>query len=106
MEPKRDMAEKHYRVVKVLRGIGSPVRYQICRQLLENGEMTVTELTEAIGTSQNQTSQHLSKCKDLNLVRYRHEGRYVYYQLKKPEVVEEVIHLTRELSRDEDTDEG
>lgn len=102
MDPKRDMEEKHYRVVQVLRCIGSPVRYQICRHLLEQGEMTVTELTEEIGTSQNQTSQHLGKCRDMNIVRYRHEGRYVYYQLKRPEIVEEIIDLARELSREED----
>ena len=102
MDARREMEEKNFRVIQVLKTIGSPVRFQICRLLLKNDEMSVSELTDEIGTSQNQTSQHLKKCRDTDIVRYRHEGKQVIYRLKKPDLVEEIINLARRLSRDED----
>ncbi len=97
----REMKEKYFRVIKVLKGLGSPIRFQICRLLISKDELKVVELTQNIGCDQSQTSNHLGKLRDLDLVRYRHEGRNVVYRLKKPELVEKIIDLAKELSRDE-----
>lgn len=78
MSDQRSMEEKFYRVIKRLRCMGNPIRLQICRHLVEQEELSVKELAEAIGASANNISQHLGSCRDLDLVRYRHEGKFVY----------------------------
>ncbi|MFB6355240.1 MAG: ArsR/SmtB family transcription factor [bacterium] len=100
------MREKNYRVIKILKSMGSPIRFQICRLLIEHDEMNVSELAEKIGCSQNQTSQHLRNLKNVDLVHYRHEGTYICYRLKKPDIVRRILDLADELSRQEDSEES
>lgn len=66
---------------KLLRSIGSPHRLMILC-LLMDGEKTVTEISEAIGTRQSLTSQHLTHLRLHGLVQVERRGHFAYYSLK------------------------
>ena len=48
---------------------------------LENKEMSVGEISEAIGATLQNTSQHLRLMKDKGLVEFRRDGQTVFYQI-------------------------
>jgi DNA-binding transcriptional ArsR family regulator len=70
---------------KLFRGFADPSRLAIV-EALRSGPMTVTEVVEATGLTQSNTSNHLSCLRDCGLVSRRQEGRYVRYQLSDPRV--------------------
>lgn len=61
----------------------SPVRLKIMWELGE-GEKTVTELSNSIGLSITNISQHLRVMRDKGAVKTRKDGRTVYYRIANP----------------------
>ncbi len=62
--------------------LSDPVRAGILRMLAE-GPHCVCELASALGTRENNLSNHLARLRDAGLVRaFRHEanGRFLYYE--------------------------
>ena len=55
---------------------------------LADGELSVGAIAEAVGSSLQNVSQHLSVMKVYNLVSSRREGKTIYYRTEK-EVLEE-----------------
>lgn len=49
--------------------------------LLENGEQNVNSVSESLGISQSVASQHLKLLRVTRLVRYRKDGKNVFYSL-------------------------
>lgn len=74
---------------KLLRSIGSPHRLMILC-LLMDGEKTVTEISDAIGTRQSLTSQHLTHLRLHGLVQVERRGHFAYYSLKH-EAAREIV---------------
>ena len=72
---------------KLFRGLGDPMRLAIL-ELLAGGELRVTDLVSALGSSQSNVSGHLSCLKECGLVTDRPQGRAVLYRLACPELVE------------------
>lgn len=64
----------------LLRSIGSPHRLMILCLLMES-ERTVGEISDAIGTRQSLTSQHLTHLRLHGLVRVERRGHFAYYSL-------------------------
>ncbi len=62
------------------RAMGDPTRVKILFSLLHE-EMCVCDLAALLGMSQSAISHQLRVLRNLNLVRYRKEGRVVYYSL-------------------------
>jgi DNA-binding transcriptional ArsR family regulator len=60
--------------------LSEPLRLQIL-QTLQNGEKSVTELTEAVQTSQPNVSKHLKLLQGAGLVRRQQNGNTVYYSI-------------------------
>ena len=79
---------------KLLRSIGSPHRLMILC-LLMDGEKTVTEISDAIGTRQSLTSQHLTHLRFHGLVQAERRGHFAYYSLKHEAAREIVATLYR-----------
>jgi ArsR family transcriptional regulator, arsenate/arsenite/antimonite-responsive transcriptional repressor len=50
-------------------------------QTLKNKSMCVTELTSALGITQEATSQHLKVLRESGIVRFQKRGYNVYYSL-------------------------
>ena len=60
--------------------LGDPTRLRILA-LLFNGERTVGDLAGHLAVSQSAVSHQLRLLRSLDIVRYRKEGREVYYAL-------------------------
>jgi DNA-binding transcriptional ArsR family regulator len=70
-----DLAEL---IARRFRVIGEPMRIRLLDRL-RDGEATVTELTEALGASQQNVSKHLSVLADAGIVGRRKDGNCVFY---------------------------
>lgn len=68
-----------------LRVIGDANRIRIL-DLLREGELTVSELTERLGTSQQNVSKHLGVLLQAGIVTRRKEGTASYYKVVDPAV--------------------
>jgi ArsR family transcriptional regulator len=64
----------------IFKGLSDPNRVRIIAMLLD-GETCVSDLAAALGMSQSAVSHQLSDMRDMRLVRYRREGRHVFYTL-------------------------
>lgn len=73
-------------------------------EALRDGERTVTDLVNAVGTSAGNLSQHLGAMRDAGVVEARREGRFAHYRISDPRILT-AFRLMREvllgrLSRD------
>ena len=68
------------RLAETFTALSDPTRVRIISALFGN-EMCVHELTQAIGMSQSAISHQLRTLREMRLVRFRQEGRHVYYIL-------------------------
>ncbi len=55
--------------------------------LLRDGEMTVTELSQKLGLSTGNLSQHLSMMRERRILLTRKEGNQVYYRIANPKLI-------------------
>ena len=69
------------------RVIGDPTRIRLLDQL-RSGELSVGQLTEALGTSQQNASKHLGVLHQAGIVARRKEGTSVLYAIADPGVFE------------------
>lgn len=60
--------------------LSEPIRLRIL-QTLQDGERSVTELTEAVETSQPNISKHLKILQDAGIVKRNQQGNTVYYSI-------------------------
>lgn len=68
------------RLGELFKVLGDPTRLRIISLLLEN-ELCVHTMEAALEMSQSAVSHQLRVLRQLKLVRYRKEGRHVYYTL-------------------------
>ncbi len=71
---------------KLFRGFGDPSRIAILLAL-RGGPLTVSEIVQATGLSQPNTSNHLGCLRECGLVTAEQNWRYVSYQLSDERVV-------------------
>jgi DNA-binding transcriptional ArsR family regulator len=67
-------------------------------QLLSQREMCVCELTVALDLAQPTASHHLNILKAANLINDRKEGKWTFYSISKPNVVQRLFSFLDELS--------
>ena len=67
-------------IAERFRVIGDATRIRILDRL-RDGEATVQELTEALGTSQQNVSKHLGLLHQAGIVSRRRSGTYAYYAI-------------------------
>ena len=68
------------RLAQLFKALAAPSRVRII-SALAHSELCVYDLAAAVGMSQSAVSHQLRALRDIHLVRYRREGRHVYYQL-------------------------
>lgn len=73
--------EKLDRAAYVLKTVAHPVRIAIVDLLNQKQEISVGDLTDALGIEQAVVSHHLTKMRDKHILEVRREGRNVYYRL-------------------------
>lgn len=69
-------------VDNVLRALADPTRRAVYERISASEEITVGELTRAVGVTQGAVSQHLKLLKGAGLVLDRSQGRNVYYRAR------------------------
>ena len=74
---KRLLAQK----AEIFKAIGHPLRLAIL-EFIKDGEKTVSEITEFVGSEQSNVSRHLAVLKQTGIVDCRKDGLNVYYYLK------------------------
>jgi len=70
------------------RALADPTRLRILDLLRQRGEASVGELTEALGSSQQNISKHLAALSAGGFVARRKEGTSSIYQIADPGVLE------------------
>ncbi|MEW6651147.1 MAG: metalloregulator ArsR/SmtB family transcription factor [Chloroflexota bacterium] len=68
------------RLAQLFAALSDPSRVRLISALLEH-ELCVHDLAAVLGMTQSAVSHQLRLLRSLNLVRYRKEGRVVYYAL-------------------------
>ncbi|MFH1647511.1 MAG: metalloregulator ArsR/SmtB family transcription factor [Chloroflexota bacterium] len=63
-----------------------PKRLEVIN-ILRDGEMTVTELSQKLGLTAGNLSQHLSMMKERRILLSRKEGNMVYYRIANPKLI-------------------
>ncbi len=81
------MKEKEKRTINIFKALGCPTRYKIIK-LLHKNEMCTSEIAHSIRKKKATTSKHLKILKDLDIVRYVTNGKYVFYRLKKGDIID------------------
>ena len=66
--------------VVLLKGLADPTRLRLL-SLLQDGEVCVQQLVEALGMSQSAVSHQLRTLRAARLVAFRKTGRHVHYRL-------------------------
>ena len=77
------------------KALADPIRRTILN-LLKNGSMTAGDINEHFDVTFASISRHLSVLKDADLIRYRRDGKYIYYELNAS-VLEEILLWIYEL---------
>ena len=90
-----DFAASAGRAAALLRLLGNERRLMVLCQLAD-GELSVGELQERIGTSQSALSQHLALMRGQGLVATRRESQTIYYRIEDPAALR-VIQTLAEL---------
>ena len=67
-------------IARRFRVIGEPMRIRLLDHL-RDGEATVQELTEALGTSQQNVSRHLQVLLEAGIVGRRKDGNHAHYAI-------------------------
>jgi DNA-binding transcriptional ArsR family regulator len=70
------------------RALADPTRLRIIDQLRRNDEVSVGELTETLGTSQQNVSKHLAALRAEGFVARRKQGTSSLYRIADPAVLE------------------
>lgn len=73
--------------IKFLRGLAEKTRLSILLAL-RDGEKTVSEITKITQSTQSNISQHLACLKGCGIIARRQEGKYCYYSLSGPRMLE------------------
>ena len=80
---------------EAMQAMAHPLRLKILC-LVNNQELSVLEIVEAVGTTQSNISQHLAVLRDHGILQSRKEANKVYYRIEDPRVLK-MISLTREI---------
>ncbi len=74
------------RIADLFKAFADPTRVQILSNLVDR-ELCVTEISEAVGISQSAVSHQLRILKQMYLVKYRREGKNLWYSLADDHVL-------------------
>lgn len=92
MRREKSIYELQAEICKIL---SSPKRIEII-SALKDGEKTVTELVEILGSPKANVSQHLAVMRLKGILKSRRDGVNIYYSIANPKVIQ-ACNLMREV---------
>lgn len=78
--------DKLKRISNMMKTIGHPSRLLIVDLLLKRGKLPVRDISEGIGISQSNTSQHLKALEIIEILYSERQGTSVYYGIQNMSV--------------------
>jgi len=84
-----------YDMSEIIKAISDPLRLKIL-YLLKNGELCACHIDFALNKPQSTIAHHLSILKKTNLLNWRKEGKWTYYSLSNPEIIDLIEDITSE----------
>jgi len=69
------------RIADLFKGFADPTRVHILTLLQQREELCVTEIAEAVELSQSAISHQLRVLKQMHLIKFRREGKNIWYSL-------------------------
>lgn len=88
-------------IAQLLRAIDQPARLRIL-MAIGQGEACVCHLEAMLGLRQAYISQHLMALRQAGILTTRREGRYIYYRLSDPQLLE-LIQMTAAITGVDDS---
>jgi DNA-binding transcriptional ArsR family regulator len=86
--------EPHQKISELLASISNPIRIQILLAI-GTGEACVCHLESLLGLRQAYISQQLMTLREKKIIVSRRDGKYIFYSLVDPEVLEIVRSAAR-----------
>ena len=83
-----------YEQSEILKAVSDPLRLKIL-YLLKNGELCACHIDFALDKPQSTVSHHLNILKRSNLVKWRREGKWTYFSLSNPKLIEQIENMTK-----------
>lgn len=80
-----DMSSDMPSDLNLFRALGEETKHRILRLLL-SGEHCACQIPKKIGRTQSNTSMHLAKLLEWNLIKYRRDGKMIIYSIKDDRV--------------------
>ena len=80
------------KISRIFRAISSPARIQILAAI-GKGEACVCHLEALLDMRQAYISQQLMELRDAGLLDTRRDGRYIFYQLTEPRLIDKLIDI-------------
>ena len=93
IESVADLEAKVSEVAGLLKSLGNDSRLLILCKLVEQPEMHVGALVDAIGISQSALSQHLARLRKEGLVTFRRDAQTLYYRCADPKATQLLFFL-------------
>ena len=81
------LVKSEKRISHLLRTLGQPIRLQILLAIGED-ESCVCHLESILGHRQPFISQHLMALRKAKILTTRRDGRFIYYKLKDPKILD------------------
>lgn len=81
------------KVARCMKALAHPLRLKVI-VALNDQELSVQELVEAVGTTQSNVSQHLTIMRDKNILSSRRDANQVFYRVGDCKVLD-LVALTR-----------
>ncbi|MGN7614048.1 ArsR/SmtB family transcription factor [Magnetococcales bacterium HHB-1] len=83
------------KVARCMKALSHPLRLKVVASL-DDKELSVQELVEAVGTTQSNVSQHLTIMRDKNILTSRRVANQVFYRVGDCKVLD-LLTLTRKI---------
>ena len=97
-KPKIDMTIYNLQA-EISKTLANPIRLAILHTL-RDGEKSVNELTEILGISQSNLSQHLALMRQKGILKTRKQGTSIFYSVTNPKI-NQACDMVREVLLDQ-----
>jgi DNA-binding transcriptional ArsR family regulator len=88
IENEADIAQ----AAQAMKAIAHPLRLKVLC-VLADGELSVQDIVERVGTTQSNISQHLSIMRDKGVLYTRKDANRVYYRIDDPRIIKLVAMM-------------
>ena len=80
------------KISRIFRAVSTPTRFRILASI-GKGEACVCHLEALLDMRQAYISQQLMEMRDANLVDTRRDGRYIFYRLTEPQLLDMLMEI-------------